>query len=185
MDGNTSHNEEEEFIDALGDEMPEVFKNIEGNFEQLDKVDEMITNIKATQAIDEMTTLKAEIDDAASKVEQCEGLVNKLENELIEWDTLKKLCRRDEELAEIDNLLDEFRQDMKRETEAMEMQLSKNEAKLDRATKRKDVEEFQYLVDGIVQFLEDIGKIQEEVTDIQGLKDKCFGEFDKDIPEAV
>lgn len=69
MDGNTSHNEEEEFIDALGDEMPEVFKNIEGNFDQLDKVDEMITNIKATQAIDEMTTLKAEIDDAASKVE--------------------------------------------------------------------------------------------------------------------
>lgn len=112
-------------------------------------------------------------------------MVNKLENELIEWDTLKKLCRRDEELAEIDNLLEEFRQDIKRETEAMEMQLSKNEAKLDRATKRKDVEEFQYLVDGIVQFLEDIGKIQEEVTEIQGLKDKCFGEFDKDVPEAV
>ena len=86
-------------------------------------------------------------------------MVNKLENELLEWDTLKKLCRRDEELAEIDNLLEEFRQDIKRETEAMEMQLSKNEAKLDRATKRKDVEEFQYLVDGIVQFLEDIGKI--------------------------
>lgn len=33
MDGNTSLNEEEEFIDALGDEMPEVFKNIEGNFD--------------------------------------------------------------------------------------------------------------------------------------------------------
>ena len=48
MDGNTSHNEEEEFIDALGDEMPEVFKNIEGNFDQLDKVDEMITSIKET-----------------------------------------------------------------------------------------------------------------------------------------
>jgi len=48
-------------------------------------------------------------------------LVNKLENELIEWDSLKKLCRRDEELAEIDNLLEEFRLDIKRETEAMEM----------------------------------------------------------------
>jgi hypothetical protein len=69
MDGNTSHNEEEEFIDALGDEMPEVFKNIEGNFDQLDKVDEMLTSIKETHAIDEMTALKAEIDDAASKVE--------------------------------------------------------------------------------------------------------------------
>lgn len=68
-----------------------------------------------------MTALKLEIDDAASKVEQCEGLVNKLENELIEWDALKKLTRRDEELAEIDNLLEEFRLDIKRETEMMEM----------------------------------------------------------------
>lgn len=33
MDGNTSHTEEEEFIDALKEEMPEVFKNIEGNFD--------------------------------------------------------------------------------------------------------------------------------------------------------
>jgi hypothetical protein len=33
MDGNTTHNEEDEFIDALKDEMPDVFKNIELNFE--------------------------------------------------------------------------------------------------------------------------------------------------------
>jgi len=33
MAGNTSHNEEEEFIDALKDEMPEVFKNIDSNFD--------------------------------------------------------------------------------------------------------------------------------------------------------
>jgi len=32
MDGNTTHNEEDEFIDALKDEMPEVFKNIDANF---------------------------------------------------------------------------------------------------------------------------------------------------------
>lgn len=42
MDGNTSHNEEEEFIDALGDEMPEVFKNIDGNFDKLDNIDLML-----------------------------------------------------------------------------------------------------------------------------------------------
>ena len=33
MDGNTTHNEEDEFIDALKDEMPDVFKNIDLNFE--------------------------------------------------------------------------------------------------------------------------------------------------------
>jgi len=41
MDGNTSQQEEEEFIDALKEEMPEVFKNIDGNFEQLDKIDDL------------------------------------------------------------------------------------------------------------------------------------------------
>jgi phage shock protein A len=55
-----------------------------------------------------LQTLKSEVDDATQKVEQCEGLVNKLENEIIEWDSQKKLCRRDEELEEIDNLLMDF-----------------------------------------------------------------------------
>ena len=32
MDGNTTHQEEDEFIDALKDEMPEVFRNIDINF---------------------------------------------------------------------------------------------------------------------------------------------------------
>lgn len=38
MDGNCSRNEEEEFIEALKDEMPDVFNNITGNFEQIDKI---------------------------------------------------------------------------------------------------------------------------------------------------
>lgn len=46
MDGNTSHNEEEEFIDALGDEMPDVFKNIDSNFEKLDNVDRLMEAVK-------------------------------------------------------------------------------------------------------------------------------------------
>jgi division protein CdvB (Snf7/Vps24/ESCRT-III family) len=54
MDGNTSHNEEEEFIDALKDEMPEVFKNIDANFDQLDKVDDLIKDVKKTNDIEKM-----------------------------------------------------------------------------------------------------------------------------------
>jgi len=32
MEGNTTHSEEDDFIDALKDEMPDVFKNIDQNF---------------------------------------------------------------------------------------------------------------------------------------------------------
>lgn len=42
MDGNTTNNEEDEFIDALKDEMPEVFKNIDFNFDQLDDIDALL-----------------------------------------------------------------------------------------------------------------------------------------------
>jgi hypothetical protein len=45
-----------------------------------------------------MSKLKKMVDDATNKVEQSEGLVLKLENEIIEWNALKKLCTRDEEL---------------------------------------------------------------------------------------
>lgn len=48
MEGNTTANEEDEFIDALKDEMPEVFKNIEANFEQLDRVKEMLDQVEKT-----------------------------------------------------------------------------------------------------------------------------------------
>jgi hypothetical protein len=60
-----------------------------------------------------------------SKIEQCEALVNKLENEIIEWDALKKLCRRDEELAEIENLLEDFEKEVAEEQEVMETHLQK------------------------------------------------------------
>jgi hypothetical protein len=36
MDGNTSNNEEDEFINALSDEMPDVFNNIEDYYSYLD-----------------------------------------------------------------------------------------------------------------------------------------------------
>jgi hypothetical protein len=38
--------------------------------------------------------------------------VIKLENEIIEWNALRKLCRRDEELHEIDALAKEFKEEL-------------------------------------------------------------------------
>jgi len=69
MDGNTTHNEEDEFIDALKDEMPEVFKNIDMNFEQIDGIDVLLKTVVETRDIEKMSLLKKEIDDANNKVE--------------------------------------------------------------------------------------------------------------------
>jgi cell division septum initiation protein DivIVA len=37
MDGNTSNNEEDDFLDALKDELPQVFKAIDENFKQINE----------------------------------------------------------------------------------------------------------------------------------------------------
>jgi hypothetical protein len=42
MDGNTSTNEEEDFVEMLKDQMPEMLGNIDENFEQIDKIDQLL-----------------------------------------------------------------------------------------------------------------------------------------------
>jgi len=126
MDGNTTNNEEDEFIDALKDEMPDVFRNINQNFDRLDDIDVLIKEVKKTKSIEKMTALKKEIDEAIDSVEQSEGLAEKLENEIIEWGPLKKLCKRDEELAEIESLLKDFNEDLDQEKDLMNTELKKN-----------------------------------------------------------
>lgn len=59
-----------------------------------------------------MIFLKKEIEEVSNKVEQSESLVIKLENEIIEWNAFRKVCRRDEELIEIDSLCKEFKEEL-------------------------------------------------------------------------
>jgi hypothetical protein len=49
--------------------------------------------------------------------------VLKLENEIIEWNALRKLCTRDEELFEIETLLKEFDLDLNEEYGEMDREL--------------------------------------------------------------
>lgn len=182
MDGNTTINEEEEFIDALKDEMPEVFKNIEANFEQIQKIKDMLDEVKESQSIERMTEAKKELDDATTKVEQCESLVNKLENEIIEWNAHKKLVRRDEELQEIEGLTDEFKEEIGGEMASMQNHMKKQDDKLEKNPDDKDA---LALKEGLGNYLNDLNGLLTEVNDLRGEKDQCFDEFDADIPSPV
>ena len=46
MDGNTSNDEEEEFINALKNEMPEVFENIETTVNLLKEAENLVNDVK-------------------------------------------------------------------------------------------------------------------------------------------
>jgi hypothetical protein len=185
MDGNTSHNEEEEFIDALKEEMPEVFKNIEANFELLDTIDELIAEVKETKSIDTMQQLKNNINDAHVKVEQCEGLVNKLENEIIEWDAYKKLCRRDEELGEIETLLQEFRGEIGNENDIIRKGREKQQAVLASAKEEKVINDTNYLLEGVAQYEGELVALLNDVNGLDEDRNACFVEFDIDAPTSV
>lgn len=102
MDGNTTETEEDEFIETLKSEMPDVFQNISLNFEQIDAIEELVKIVTETKDIEKMKHAKSEVDDATNKVVESEGLVVKLEQELIEWHALKKLIKRDTELDEVE-----------------------------------------------------------------------------------
>jgi hypothetical protein len=69
MDGNTTLQEEDEFIDALKDEMPEVFRNIDLNFDQIDDIEKLLKQVIDTRNIQKMAELKKEIGEATVKVE--------------------------------------------------------------------------------------------------------------------
>jgi hypothetical protein len=53
-------------------------------------------------------------------------LALKLENEIIEWNALKKLIRRDEELHEVENICFDLRDEVVHEANFMNEELEKN-----------------------------------------------------------
>jgi len=112
MDGNTSNNEEKEFISALKVEMPEVFENIETTVNLLKDIEKLVGVVKQTMSIEKMSDLKDKVNIASENVEESESLVDKLEKEIVEWNAQKKLCRRDQELEEIKNLTNGFLEDL-------------------------------------------------------------------------
>lgn len=76
--------------------------------------------MEATKDIDKMKKAKAEIDDASLKVVESEGLVSKLEAEIIEWDALRKLIKRDEELDEVEAAVKDLTQTYNQDRKHME-----------------------------------------------------------------
>jgi hypothetical protein len=101
MDGNTSQNEEDEFLDALKEEMPDVFNNIKSNFTQLDDFDILVGAIQSSKDAEELLKAKGMIEKLAQSVTDVEDLANKLECEVIDWNLPDKLQRRDQEIETI------------------------------------------------------------------------------------
>lgn len=113
-----------------------------------------------------MRQLKDQVSDANTRVDQCEGLVSRLENEMIEWDANKKLLNRDRELADIEGRVQDFLSELSAERQAMES-TQKQQADIQaQATEQKAKEDATYLINGIQQYVQDIDHL---LTEAQGI----------------
>lgn len=79
-----------------------------------------------------MKLAKSEVDDATHKVVESEGLVVKLEQEIIEWNALRKLIKRDEELDEVEAAVKEMLNNFKLDRRNMEDEERKVSKKLEK-----------------------------------------------------
>lgn len=56
-------------------------------------------------SLEQMNDLREKVELATESVEENEKLIVKKEQEMLEWNLQKKLCKRDSELEEAKNLL--------------------------------------------------------------------------------
>lgn len=92
--------------------------------------------------------------------------MNKLENEIIEWDAHKKVCKRDEELGEIDSLLKEFKADLKSEKEMLERGKAKQNEILEKAKDDVEIKDANYLLEGIGNYSDEIADLEKDINDL-------------------
>jgi len=89
------------------------------------------------------------LGELEKKVEESESLAFKLENEIIEWNALKKLIRRDEELHEVENICFDLRDEVLVESNFMNEELEKNANKNQNESASKITKE-------IVNYIQDL-----------------------------
>lgn len=181
MDGNTTQSEEDVLINHLSSEIPAKFESIASDFKQIDGIEAFLKQVINSREIDKVPQINQEIDAATVKLEFTEGLTLKYENELVELNAFKKLCRRDEQIAVVDRLLNDYNQELERELGAMEEEMQNVFGDKGAADKEEDhdrKEEGEKYMGEIQDMIGLIQKYREE-------KEQCFQEFDEDLPQIV
>lgn len=79
----------------------------------------------------------------------------------------------------------EFKTDMNNEKEAMEKGKEKQEQVLSNAKDQNDIDDANYLLEGVANYLGEIADLEKDILKLDGDRKDCFDEFDADIPSSV
>lgn len=185
MDGN--HTDDEiDFVEALAEEMPTVDQEMAACAERIDACERLLAQLRTDQSVQTMNQLKTEVEVAGKMVDDKERLAGKLEPEIIQWDPLGKLIRRDEELefvaaecAAIEDYLKNEEQLALREM----TKLDEQDAKLSREEKIKL--NTGPKKEGLTSMLQDVEELNSQNNELLGEHGTVFEVFNPEIPDSV
>ena len=178
MDGNTSQNEEDEFLEALKEEMPDVFNNIKSNFDQLDEFDSNVNSIQSSKDAEELLKAKATIEKLTQSVSDIEDLANKLEAEIIDWNLPDKLQRRDQEIETIQVQIHQALQSLDKEQNSMLDDLHSLKSRDDASSNKNDIKE-------LGTYIENMNSLETKMENFKQSFEQLAEEWEKEIPQYI
>jgi len=135
------------------------------------------------------------VDSVNEDVEEQEGLVNKLMNEIMDWNAVKKLCRRDEELEEIQILCSDLVDDLCQEKQNTEIELEKNMEKqqenqgqemVDKDGNKVDImDDLVRLENTMRSYTQEIDELLELIQDVDDARNDLTDDFTDDLPPSI
>jgi hypothetical protein len=178
LDGNTSTEEEREFIDAMSEEMPIVLANLNKKEQELIALMQALKDLKKSKKPEDLLKVKTGFEVLGQKIEEEEKLSNDLEKEIIEWNAQKKLTKRDEELEDAEYTIQEINFEVGDEIREIEDELKTQEKNLKEGANKKSEND----IIGLKMYIKELSEFKERLAQIDYDRKELFNEFDMEVP---
>ena len=183
MDDNHSTIEEEEFVDDVLEDIPEIDSNISNHQKDLDSIDVAIKEVHHTKNSNDVKTITKNMSEAQVVIEKTEQFVETLETDITEWDAKNKLIRRDKELTGIKASLKDSLEVIDQDILMLEEQIKKKQEKISKDKDHK--EEYQSQINGLKEHIEETVALKEQLQRVMSEQKRLFQAFNEEIPSVI
>ena len=105
MDGNVSDSNEEYLVQSMKTEIPSNMQILKKVKKDISHIEETIKKLQKKKDFNKMDEVKQKIKETDSILQNFEELATQNKLNIVQWNALKKLCKRDKELNEIEGNL--------------------------------------------------------------------------------
>ena len=168
MDCNTTHDNEDEFIHELQEQVPTILRKISGCFTQIDQMNILIQESQASEIFQDR------ISEATKNVEACELMAQRLEAQINDWNAVQKLLTRYEELNDVEKQIRENQAFIQEEHQFLDREFPKVERLM-----------IQTFLNSISDYRSELFNLSKMVLNLNQTHYSVFSDFDLDVPSCV